>query len=314
MLKPNDGRFVIFPISHQDIWEMYKKAVTCFWTAEEIDLSHDMTDWEKLNDGEKHFISHVLAFFAASDGIVTENLALNFAAEVQLPEARFFYGFQTAIENVHSEVYSQLIDTYVKDVSEKHKLFNAIETLPCVGAKAAWAMKYMEKKLPFSNRLVAFACVEGIHFSSSFCAIFWVKKRGLMPGLCFANELIARDEGLHCDFACLLFKKLLWKPSSSEVYAIIRSAVDIELSFTREAIPCSLLGINAEEMALYVKFCADRLLVSLGYERIYKTSNPFTWMTLLSIDGKTNFFERRVGEYSRSAVSLTAPLEKDEDF
>lgn len=302
ILQENKDRFVLFPITHHDIWEMYKKAEASFWTAEEIDLSPDLLDWDrKLNEDEKHFIKHVLAFFAASDGIVNENLAVNFMKEVQYPEARCFYGFQIMIENIHSEAYSLLIDTYIKDQKEKNSLFHAIDTVPCVGKKADWALRWIGNG-GFAERLVAFAAVEGIFFSGSFCSIFWLKKRGLMPGLSFANELISRDEGLHCDFACLLYSQLANKLPKETVKSIIANAVDIEREFVRDAIPVKLIGMNADLMCQYIEFVADRLLVALGQEKLYKVTNPFDFMDLISLTGKTNFFEKRVSEYQKSGV------------
>lgn len=305
ILKENPSRFVLFPIQHDAIWSMYKLHVASFWTAEEIDLSQDITDWkQKLNDDERHFIKHVLAFFAASDGIVNENLVLNFMREVQLPEARCFYGFQVAMENIHAETYSLLIDTYIQDSTEKNKLFNAIDTIPCVKKKAEWALRWIENAPSFAHRLVAFAAVEGIFFSGSFCAIYWLKKRGLMPGLSFSNELISRDEGLHCDFACLLYSMLQEKLDPKEVESIIAEAVKFEIEFVSEALPVNLIGMNADMMAQYLKFVADRLLVSLGNNRLYNVANPFDWMDLISLQGKTNFFEKRVGEYRKAHVNL----------
>lgn len=302
ILQENKDRFVLFPIRHPLIWDMYKKAEASFWTAEEIDLSIDLYDWEnKLNDGEKYFIKHVLAFFAASDGIVNENLAVNFMNEVQYPEARCFYGFQIMIENIHSEAYSLLIDTYIKDSVEKNYLFHAIETVPCVTKKAEWALRWITKG-SFSERLIAFSAVEGIFFSGSFCSIFWLKKRGLMPGLSFANELISRDEGLHCDFACLLYSQLTEKLPQESLQNIIASAVSIEKEFVKEALPVKLIGMNADLMCQYIEFVADRLLIALGSPRIFNSSNPFDFMDLISIPGKTNFFERRVSEYQKSSV------------
>ncbi|MBM3164571.1 MAG: ribonucleotide-diphosphate reductase subunit beta [Bacteroidetes bacterium] len=302
ILRENKNRFVLFPIEHNDIWSFYKKAEASFWTAEEIDLSQDLTDWGQLNDDERHFIKHVLAFFAASDGIVNENLAENFLSEVQYTEAKFFYGFQVAIENIHSETYSLLIDTYIKDSKEKATLFNAIDTLDCVKKKAEWALRWIEKG-SFAERLVAFAAVEGIFFSGSFCSIFWLKKRGLMPGLCFSNELISRDEGLHCDFACLLYSHhLVNKLDKSQVEEIIRDAVAIEKEFITEALPVKLIGMNSDLMSQYIEFVADRLLVELGNKRIYNVSCPFDFMEMISIQGKSNFFERRVGEYQKANV------------
>jgi ribonucleoside-diphosphate reductase beta chain len=303
ILEPNDGRFVLFPIQHNDIWSFYKKAEASFWTAEEIDLSADIIDWEnKLNENEKHFIKHVLAFFAASDGIVNENLAENFLSEVQYTEAKFFYGFQVAIENIHSETYSLLIDTYIKDTTEKNYLFNAINTLACVRRKADWALRWIEKG-SFAQRLVAFAAVEGIFFSGSFCSIFWLKKRGLMPGLGFSNELISRDEGLHCDFACLLYNNhLINKLSKDEVREIILDAVEIEKEFILEALPVKLIGMNSDLMSQYIEFVADRLLLELGNEKVFNVTNPFDFMDMLSIQGKSNFFEKRVSEYQKAGV------------
>lgn len=302
ILQENKDRFVLFPIKHREIWEMYKKAEASFWTAEEIDLSPDLQDWEmKLNEDEKHFIKHVLAFFAASDGIVNENLAVNFMSEVQYPEARCFYGFQVMIENIHSEAYSLLIDTYIKNPQEKDRLFHAIDTVPCVKKKADWALRWIEQG-SFAERLIAFAAVEGIFFSGSFCSIFWLKKRGLMPGLSFANELISRDEGLHCDFACLLYSQLKHKLHTETVQKVIQDAVEIELEFVSDAIPVKLIGMNADLMCQYIRFVADRLLVALGCPKIYNTTNPFDFMELISMQGKTNFFERRVSEYQKSGV------------
>ena len=301
ILQENKDRFVLFPIRHDDIWKMYKMAEASFWTAEEMDLSHDLKDWERLNDGERHFVKHVLAFFAASDGIVNENLAINFVREVQIPEARCFYGFQIMIENIHSEAYSLLIDTYLKDPAEKDRLFHAMETVPCVKKKAEWALRWI-KKGSFAERLVAFAAVEGIFFSGSFCSIFWLKKRGLMPGLSFSNELIARDEGLHCDFACLLYNKLENKLSTERVQEIIGDAVEIEKEFVSDALPVDLIGMNSKLMCQYIEFVADRLLVALGYHRLFNATNPFDFMELISLQGKTNFFEKRVGEYQKAGV------------
>ncbi|MBT5404200.1 MAG: ribonucleoside-diphosphate reductase [Crocinitomicaceae bacterium] len=303
ILKDNPNRFVLFPIKWDDIWAMYKKAEASFWTAEEIDLSPDLIDWEtKLNDDERHFIKHVLAFFAASDGIVNENLAENFVAEVQYTEAKFFYGFQIAMENIHSETYSLLIDTYIKDKVEKDKLFNAIETLECVQKKAKWALRWIDNG-SFAERLIAFAAVEGIFFSGSFCSIFWLKKRGLMPGLSFSNELISRDEGLHCDFACLLYTNYIEnKLPKEDIKAIIVDAVEIEKEFVTDALPVRLIGMNSELMTQYIEFVADRLLVELGNEKVYNVSNPFDFMDMINLQGKTNFFEKRVGEYQKAGV------------
>lgn len=302
ILTPNKKRFVLLPIKYNDVWEMYKKAEASFWTAEEIDLSHDLKDWEKLNSNERHFIKHILAFFAASDGIVNENLAMRFCSEIQIPEARCFYGFQIAMENIHAETYSLLIDTYIKDSAEKDHLFNAIDTVPAVGRKAEWALKWIDSNKSFAERLVAFAAVEGIFFSGSFCSIFWLKKRGLMPGLTFSNELISRDEGLHTDFACLLFNHIQEKPSDENVRAIITEAVNIEKEFVTDALPVNLIGMNAELMTQYIEFVADRLLMSLGLEKEYNATNPFDWMELISLQGKTNFFEKRVGDYQKAGV------------
>jgi ribonucleoside-diphosphate reductase beta chain len=303
ILIENKNRFVLFPIQHDDIWSFYKKAEASFWTAEEIDLSPDLIDWEnKLSDDERHFIKHVLAFFAASDGIVNENLAENFLSEVQYTEAKFFYGFQIAMENIHSETYSLLIDTYIKDGAEKSRLFNAIDTMDCVNKKANWALRWIDKG-SFAERLVAFAAVEGIFFSGSFCSIFWLKKRGLMPGLSFSNELISRDEGLHCDFACLLYTKHLKnKLPQEQVRQIIIDAVEIEKEFVTDSLPVKLIGMNADLMGQYIEFVADRLLVELGNEREYNASNPFDFMEMISLQGKANFFEKRVGEYQKAGV------------
>jgi ribonucleoside-diphosphate reductase beta chain len=320
ILQKNNERFVLFPIVHDDIWSFYKRAEASFWTAEEIDLSPDLIDWEnKLNDDERYFIKHVLAFFAASDGIVNENLAENFLSEVQYTEAKFFYGFQIAMENVHSETYSLLIDTYIKDSKDKNYLFNAIETLDCVKKKADWALRWIEQG-SFAERLVAFAAVEGIFFSGSFCSIFWLKKRGLMPGLAFSNELISRDEGLHCDFACLLYNNHLNnKLSKEKIQEIIMDAVRIEKEFVTDAIPVKLIGMNSELMGQYIEFVADRLLLELGNEKVYNTTNPFDFMDMISIQGKTNFFEKRVGEYQKAGVlnnngGKSNAFSMDEDF
>ena len=301
LLAENPNRFVLFPIQNDEVWQYYKKSQASFWTAEEIDLSQDQKDWNNLNDNERHFIKHVLAFFAASDGIVNENLAVNFMQEVQMPEARCFYGFQIMMENIHSETYSLLIDTYIKDPKEKDYLFNALETVPAVQKKGKWALKWINSE-NFAERLIAFAAVEGIFFSGSFCSIFWLKKRGLMPGLTFSNELISRDEGLHCDFACLLYSYLQNKLSEERVQAIIADAVRIEQEFVTDALPVSLIGMNAKTMAQYIEFVADRLLVSLGCGKIYNVSNPFDFMEMISVQGKTNFFEKRVAEYQKAGV------------
>ncbi|XP_069697512.1 ribonucleoside-diphosphate reductase subunit M2 B isoform X1 [Periplaneta americana] len=303
LLRENPRRFVIFPIQYHDIWEMYKKAEASFWTAEEVDLSKDMSHWNSLTDSERHFISHVLAFFAASDGIVNENLVERFSQEVQVTEARFFYGFQIAMENVHSEMYSLLIDTYIRDPKQRDYLFNAIETMPCVKKKADWALQWIANETAtFGERVVAFAAVEGIFFSGSFAAIFWLKKRGLMPGLTFSNELISRDEGLHCDFACLMFKHLVQKPTEEEVKAIIKDAVVIEQEFLTEALPVAMIGMNCNLMKQYIEFVADRLLVELKFTKIYNAENPFDFMEHISLEGKTNFFEKKVGEYQKCGV------------
>ncbi len=318
ILMDNPNRFVLFPIQHDDIWSFYKKSEASFWTAEEIDLHQDISDWEnKLNDNEKHFIKHVLAFFAASDGIVNENLAENMVNQVQYTEAKFFYGFQIMMENIHSETYSLLIDTYIKDTKEKDYLFNAIENLPCVKKKADWALEWIDNA-SFAERLIAFAAVEGIFFSGSFCSIFWLKKRGLMPGLSFSNELISRDEGMHCDFACLLYNEhIVHKLPKSTIEKIITDAVEIEKEFVSDAIPVHLIGMNAELMCQYIEFVADRLLVSLGNPKVYKTENPFQWMDMISLQGKTNFFEKRVGDYQKAGVMAEKDKQifsLDEDF
>ena len=303
LLKANHARFVLFPIQYEDIWEMYKKHEASFWTAQEIDLSHDYKDWVMLTKNEQHFIKHVLAFFAASDGIVMENIGQRFLTEVQIPEARCFYGFQLAMENIHSETYSLLLDTYIKDPKEKSAMFKAIDTIPCIQKKAEWAMKWITSGHNFAVRLVAFAAVEGIFFSGSFCSIFWLKKRGKMPGLTFSNELISRDEGLHCDFACLLYKHLQkTKLQENVVHQIIRDAVVIEKEFVCDAIPVALIGMNCELMSQYIEFVADRLVVALGYQKYYNATNPFEWMEMISLQGKTNFFEKRVGEYQKAGV------------
>lgn len=301
LLKENKDRFVILPINYPAIWEMYKKHEASFWTAEEIDLSGDLKDWENLNSGEKHFVSHILAFFAASDGIVNENLAVNFMNEVQVPEARCFYGFQIMMENIHSETYALLIDTYIKDHAERDRLFHAIDTVPCVKKKAEWALRWIDNGT-FAQRLVAFAAVEGIFFSGSFCSIFWLKKRGLMPGLTFSNELISRDEGLHCEFACLLYSMLKNRLSQEEVFGIIADAVGIEKEFITDALPVALIGMNAKLMSQYIEFVADRWLSELGYDKMFGATNPFDFMEMISLQGKTNFFEKRVGDYQKSGV------------
>jgi ribonucleoside-diphosphate reductase beta chain len=318
ILAENPNRFVLFPIKHDDIWAYYKKQEASFWTAEEIDLSPDLQDWNhKLNDDERHFVKHVLAFFAASDGIVNENLAENFVNEVQYTEAKFFYGFQIMMENIHSETYSLLIDTYIKDPEEKNYLFNAIEHLDCVKKKADWALRWIENG-SFAERLVAFAAVEGIFFSGSFCSIFWLKKRGLMPGLSFSNELISRDEGLHCDFACLLYNEHLERKLPTEtIRKIITDAVAIEKEFVSDALPVNLIGMNADLMCQYIEFVADRLLAALNQDKQYGVENPFPWMDMISLQGKTNFFEKRVGDYQKSGVMTDRQKQVfslDEDF
>lgn len=318
LLIHNSRRLVLFPIQHYDIWQMYKKAEASFWTVEEVDLSKDMEHWLSLKDSEREFISHVLAFFAASDGIVNENLVARFSTEVQLAEARCFYGFQIAMENIHSEMYSLLIDTYVKEPEKRDLLFNAIETMPCVAEKAGWALRWIgDTRASFAERLVAFAAVEGIFFSGSFAAIFWLKKRGLMPGLTFSNELISRDEGLHCEFACLLFSHLRKKPMVERIAEIIAEAVHIEQQFLTQALPVAMIGMNCQLMSEYIEFVADRLLVELDCPKLYGTKNPFDFMEMISLEGKTNFFEKRVGEYQKLGV-LGSPADRvfttDADF
>ena len=299
LLAPDDNRFVMFPIQDQDIWKMYKKQVDCFWRAEEIDLSKDQTHWDALEKDEKYFISMILAFFAASDGIVLENLAARFMNDVQLSEARAFYGFQIAIENIHSETYSLLIESYIKNSEEKTKLFHAIEHFPCIKKKADWAQKWMhDNRSSFATRLVAFACVEGIFFSGAFCSIYWLKKRGLMPGLTFSNELISRDEALHTEFAVLLYNKLQKKMTKARIHEIIKEAVEIETEFICDALPCRLIGMNSALMTQYIQFVADRLCLQLGYDKIYNVANPFDFMELISLESKTNFFEKRVDSYA----------------
>jgi len=317
LLIPDDSRFVMFPIQHQDIWKMYKKAVECFWRAEEIDLTKDNIHWNnKLNDDERHFISLILAFFAASDGIVLENLGLRFMIDVQLSEARAFYGFQIAMENIHSETYSLLIETYIKDSSEKKRLFNAIENFDCIKQKSDWAKKWIyDEESNFAKRLVAFACVEGIFFSGAFCSIFWLKKRGLMPGLTFSNELISRDEALHCEFAILLYSKLINKLDQNTIHNIIIEAVNIENNFICESLPCRLIGMNSDLMTQYIKFVSDRLCVQLGYDKIYNVNNPFQFMELISLESKTNFFEKRVDAYGLADTSnIEENFEINDDF
>lgn len=300
----------LLPIREPAVWEMYKKHVASYWTAEEIDLSSDDADWQSLTDSEKHFVSYVLAFFAASDGIVNENLVDHFASEVQVPEARIFYRFQVAMENIHSETYSLLIDQYIRDPVERQKLFNAIETVPCVQKKAQWALRWAGEDAAFAERLVAFAVVEGVFFSGSFCAIYWLKKRGLLPGLTFSNELISRDEGIHCDFACLLYSKLNEKLPDRRLHEIVADAVRVEQEFVSDALPVDLIGMNGKMMASYIEFVADRLVVALGAGQLYGTENPFDWMELISLQGKTNFFEKRVSEYQKAGVMAATAGEK----
>jgi ribonucleoside-diphosphate reductase subunit M2 len=316
LLTPNDKRFVMFPIQDENIWAMYKKQVDCFWRAEEIDLTKDLAHWDALNKDEQHFISMILAFFAASDGIVLENLAMRFMSDVQLSEARAFYGFQIAMENIHSQTYSLLIETYIKDEMEKDRLFNAIENFPCIQKKAQWAQKWIgDNRSSFAKRLVAFACVEGIFFSGAFCSIYWLKKRGLMPGLTFSNELISRDEALHTEFAILLYSKLIKKMNKSKIHEIIKEAVEIEIEFICEALPCKLIGMNSQLMTQYIQFVADRLLVQLGYDKIYNAANPFDFMELISIEQKTNFFESRVSDYALANKTLDKDVfEFNSDF
>jgi ribonucleoside-diphosphate reductase beta chain len=315
ILQENKGRFVLFPIQHHDIWDFYKKSEQVFWTAEEIDLSQDLSDWEKLNEGEKHFVKHVLAFFAASDGIVNENLAENFVSEVQYTEAKFFYGFQIMMENIHSETYSLLIDTYIKDKQEQNHLFNAIDTVPAVQKKAEWALKWIGSD-SFVERLIAFAAVEGIFFSGSFCSIFWLKKRGLMPGLSFSNELISRDEGLHTDFAVHLYRNHIENKLTKErIIEIIGSALEIEKEFITEALPVSLIGMNSDLMKQYLEYVSDRLLVDLGVGKVYNSENPFDFMQNIAMPNKTNFFEKRVADYVKSGVGEAKNnFSTEEDF
>jgi ribonucleoside-diphosphate reductase beta chain len=310
ILQENPGRFVLFPIEHHDIWKLYKQQEACFWTAEEIDLAQDINDWDnKLNEDEQHFVKHVLAFFAASDGIVNENLALNFVNEVQYTEAKMFYGFQIMMENIHSETYSLLIDTYIKDKEEQNRLFNAIDTVPAIKRKAEWAIKWINSD-SFVERLVAFAAVEGIFFSGSFCSIFWLKKRGLMPGLTFSNELISRDEGMHCDFACHLYNNHIQKKlTQSKIKEIICGALEIEKEFILEALPVRLIGMNSDLMSQYLEFVTDRLLVSLGVPKVYNSNNPFDFMENIAIQGKTNFFEKRVAEYQKAGVATNSSID-----
>jgi ribonucleoside-diphosphate reductase subunit M2 len=310
LLTPDENRFVMFPIKYEDIWSMYQKQVDCFWRPEEIDLSKDLSHWDALDKDERYFISMILAFFAASDGIVLENLAQRFMSDVQVSEARAFYGFQIAMENIHSNTYSNLIETYIKDKDEKSKLFNAISNYPCIKKKSDWAQKWIhDNRSSFATRLVAFACVEGIFFSGAFCSIFWLKKRGLMPGLTFSNELISRDEALHCEFAILLYSKLIKKMDKNRIHDIIKEAVEIEIEFICEALPCRLIGMNSQLMTQYIKFVADRLSVQLGYKKIYNVTNPFDFMELISLENKCNFFERQ-----NDAYALADKTQSNEDF
>ena len=315
LLTENPNRYVMFPLQDQEIWQHYKKMEDCFWRTEEIDLSKDLTHWNKLNDNEKHFIKMILAFFAASDGIVLENLGQRFMSEVQLPEARAAYGFQLMMENIHSETYSLLIDTYIKNEDEKLKLFRALDNFPCIKKKADWAIKWInDKRSSFATRLIAFACVEGVFFSGAFCSIYWLKKRGLMPGLTFSNELISRDEGMHTDYAICLFHKLIRKPKKSKVHDLFKEAVAIEKEFICDALPCKLIGMNNELMSQYIEFVADRLLVQLGYPKLFDVSCPFDFMEMISLEGKTNFFEKRVGDYSLSSGKKTETNFDDEEI
>jgi ribonucleoside-diphosphate reductase subunit M2 len=315
LLTENPNRYVMFPLQDQEIWQHYKKMEDCFWRTEEIDLSKDLTHWNKLNDNEKHFIKMILAFFAASDGIVLENLGQRFMSEVQLPEARAAYGFQLMMENIHSETYSLLIDTYIKNEDEKLKLFRAIDNFECIKKKADWAIKWInDKRSSFATRLIAFACVEGLFFSGAFCSIYWLKKRGLMPGLTFSNELISRDEGMHTDYAVCLFHKLIRKPKKAKVHDLFKEAVDIEKEFICDALPCKLIGMNKELMSQYIEFVADRLLVQLGYPKLFDVSCPFDFMEMISLEGKTNFFEKRVGDYSLSSGNKTETNFDDEEI
>lgn len=316
LLTPDDNRYVMFPIKYQDIWDMYQKQIDCFWRPEEIDLSKDLTHWNALNKDEQTFISMILAFFAASDGIVLENLAQRFMSDVQVSEARAFYGFQIAMENIHSHTYSNLIETYIKDKEEKHKLFNAITHFPCIKKKSDWAQKWIhDNRSSFATRLVAFACIEGIFFSGAFCSIFWLKKRGLMPGLTFSNELISRDEALHCEFAILLYSKLVKKVDKNRIYEIIREAVEIETEFICEALPCRLIGMNSEMMTQYIQFVADRLCVQLGYKKIYNVSNSCPYMELISLESKANFFEKKSDAYALANKTMSeSDFDLTEDF
>ena len=313
LLEPTLDRFTVFPLKHQNLWDLYKKAQMSNWTAEEIDFSKDMEDWKNLTDNEQKFIKYILAFFAGSDGIVFENINNNFADEVQASEARSFYAYQAHNEMVHGETYSKLIDKYIKDSTEKKQLFQAVQTIPCIQRKAEWAMKWFDKSRPFAERLFAFACVEGIFFSGSFCAIYWLKKRGLLPGLCFSNELISRDEGLHQEFAVELYKMLNQKPSKETIHAIIQEAVEIEKGFILDALPCSLIGMNSEKMSEYIEYVSDRLLKQVGQPVIWKSKNPFDFMENISLDGKTNFFEKRVGDYGKMDED-SDDIEFDDEF
>ena len=320
LLREDNHRYVLFPIQHHDIWSMYKKALASFWTVEEVDLSKDMNHWEKLTNNERNFIENVLAFFAGSDGIVLENLAQRFMNDVKIPEVACFYGFQIGIENIHSEMYSLLIDTYIRDSTRKEQLFNAIDTIPSVGKKAKWAIRWInDRESNFKTRLIAFAAIEGIFFSGSFCAIYWLKKRGLMPGLTSSNELISRDEGLHTDFAVLMYSKIVNKLPQDVIYQIIEEAVAIEKEFIIDSIPCKLIGMNSNLMSNYIEFVADRLLSQLGYKKLFNSKNPFDFMEMISLEGKTNFFEKRVMDYSKANVatdssSSSRSLVLDADF
>jgi len=316
LLKPDDSRYVLFPIKDNDVWQMYKKSIDSFWVVQEVDLSKDLGDWDKLTTDEQNFIKMILAFFAASDGLVLENLASRFMNDVQLAEARAFYGFQIAIENIHSEMYSTLIDTYIRDGNEKEKLFKALENYPCIAKKANWAKKWInDNRSSFASRLVAFACIEGIFFSSAFSSIYWIKKRGLLPGLTFSNELISRDEALHTEFAILLYSKLQKKLNKKRIYEIVQEAVEIEKEFITEAIPCRMIGMNAKLMSQYIEFVADRLCLQLGYDKIYNSTNPFDFMELISVETKVNFFERTNSEYALANKTVDADVfEFNADF
>lgn len=312
ILAPTTSRFTTFPIRYPDLWELYKRGVESNWTVEEVDLAKDLTDWnERMSNDDRNFIKTILAFFAASDGIVFENLDMNFASEVQIAEARAFYSWQGFNENIHGETYSLLIDKYISDPKEKDALFNAIDTVPCIRKKAEWAMKWFSRDRPFAERLAAFACVEGIFFSGSFCSIFWLKKRGVMPGLCFSNELISRDEGLHCKFAIALMSHLKNRPDTKTIHTIVKEAVAIEKEFITEALPCKLIGMDAEKMSQYIEFVADRLLKEFGYYTVFDTPNPFDWMEMISLEGKTNFFEKRVGEYAKHIDTTEVSFTED---